>query len=251
VLAAVAVAAADARPSAKHLAAARSGMASHAARHTEQPMQVLDAASYSPAMAYSETPTRPPRSLYQAIADVEDFHESGNYDAEVTSVINNAQLYASALTPANNSVWIFDVDETSLSGFSEMKSIGFGYVSKLNHEWILESSAPAIPQTLALYNFVIKAGFRVIFLTGRHADEHDATAENLQKQGYNGFDKLVVRDPSEYNITAAVYKSARRTSFVLEENYNIVGCVGDQWSDLHGPYTGFKVKIPNYLYFLP
>lgn len=51
-------------------------------------------------------------------------------------------------------------------------------------------------------------------------------------------------------VQAAEYKSARRTSFVVEENYNIVGCVGDQWSDLQGPYTGFKVKIPNYLYFL-
>lgn len=119
----------------------------------------------------------------------------------LSGTLTNAQTYAAALTAANNSAWVFDVDETSLSGFTEMKSIGFGYVAKLNHEWILEASAPAIPQTLALYNDLIKAGFRVIFLTGRKDTEHDATADNLVKAGYSGFDKLVTRVPAEYNLT--------------------------------------------------
>jgi hypothetical protein len=81
------------------------------------------------------------------IQDVEDFHSSGGYDAEITNVVNNAMLFAAAGTAKNNSAWVFDVDETSLSGYTEMQSIGFGYVPKLNHDWILESSAPAIPQT--------------------------------------------------------------------------------------------------------
>jgi len=206
---------------------------------------------YSPTMAYHEEPTRPPRPLYEAQLDVEDFHTSGNYDAEVTGVINNAILYAQSGTPQNNSVWVFDIDETSLSGYSEMLSLGFGYVPKLSKEWILNASAPAIPQTLGLYQAVLKAGYRVIFLTGRTQDESEATALNMQNAGYTQYDTLITRLPSEQNLTATVYKSNRRTILVENEGYDVVGCVGDQWSDLHGPYTGFKVKIPNYIYFLP
>jgi len=207
--------------------------------------------SYSPMMAYTEETKRPPRSLYECQWDVEDFHSGGNYDSEVQDVINNAIIYANALTPQNNSLWVFDVDETTLSGYTEMLSIGFGYVSKLNHEWVLSSSAPAITQTLNFYKQLVTQGFKIAFLTGRHDDEHDATQQNLINVGYTKFDTLITRVPSEYNLTATVYKSNRRTQLSTTDGYNIVGCVGDQWSDLHGPYTGFKVKIPNYIYYLP
>ena len=183
--------------------------------------------------------------------DVEDFHTGGGYDLEMSDVLTNAQVYAGAGVAANNSVWVFDVDETSLSGYTEMLSIGFGYVAKLSHEWILSASAPALPQTQALYKQLIGAGYRVIFLTGRKDIESDATRANLISVGYTVFDTLITRVPAEYNLTATAYKSARRTQLVEQEGYNIVGCVGDQWSDLHGPYTGFKVKLPNYIYYLP
>lgn len=170
----------------------------------------------------------------------------------MSGVVDNARLYASSLgNAANNSAWVFDVDETSLSGYEQMLSIGFGYVAKLNHEWILEASAPAIPQTLQLYKQLRAAGFKVIFLTGRSVDEADATALNLERAGFNGFETLITRQPSERNMTAVEYKSLKRSQLVEKEGYNIVGCVGDQWSDLQGPYTGFKVKLPNYIYWLP
>lgn len=38
--------------------------------------------------------------------DVEDFYSSGSYDQEVTGTINNAILFANAMTPANNSAWV-------------------------------------------------------------------------------------------------------------------------------------------------
>lgn len=170
----------------------------------------------------------------------------------MASVIQNAALYAASLTPANNSVWVFDIDETSLSGYTEMLSLGLGgYVAKLNKEWIMNATAPPINQTLGFYQGLISSGFKVIFLTGRTWDEHDATAQNLQFAGYNVFDTLLVRQPNEVNLTATVYKSNRRTILVEEEGYDVVGCIGDQWSDIHGPYTGYKVKLPNYIYWLP
>jgi len=35
-----------------------------------------------------------------------------------------------------------------------------------------------------------------------------------------------------------------------EEGYRIIGCIGDQKSDLEGGYSGHKVKIPNYIYVI-
>jgi len=217
-------------------------------QHREQKQD----SSYSAIMAYHEEPTRPPRPLYEAQYDIEDFHSSGGFDTEIQGVINNALIYAQSLAVTSTSMWVFDIDETSLSGYAEMLSLGLGgYVPKLNHEWILNASAPAIPQTLQLYQQLVSQGFTINFLTGRRWDESDATETNLRNVGYTTYHEVQVRTPAEANMTATVFKSGRRTKMVEEEGWNIVGCVGDQWSDLHGPYTGFKVKIPNYIYFLP
>ena len=74
---------------------------------------------------YHEEPFRAPTPLWEAIADVEEFHSSGAYDAEVAGTLTNAQQFAAALTPANNSAWVFDVDETSLSGCLLITSLAF------------------------------------------------------------------------------------------------------------------------------
>lgn len=149
------------------------------------------------------------------VQDIEDYHtvmpgatQSG-YDTEMDDVIQNAQYYAAAATPNNNTAWVFDVDETSLSGYTEMLSIGFGYVAKINHDWVLSASAPAIQQTLGLYKQLVSQGYKIIFLTGRKDTEHDATATNLVNVGYTSFETLVTRTPAQYNMTAQVYKVSR------------------------------------------
>ncbi|MFB3057197.1 MAG: HAD family acid phosphatase [Ignavibacteriaceae bacterium] len=43
------------------------------------------------------------------------------------------------------------------------------------------------------------------------------------------------------------FKSTKRVELV-QMGYEIIGTVGDQWSDFEGPYHGIQVKIPNYLY---
>lgn len=80
-----------------------------------------------------------------------DYHSSGGYDAELEDVITNAQLYASMMpAPANQTAWVFDIDETTLSGYEQMKSIGFGYVAKINHDWVSESTHSGRCCTFAL-----------------------------------------------------------------------------------------------------
>lgn len=207
--------------------------------------------NYHPTMAYFEEVLRMPMPIYEAHWAVEQYHASGAYDRDLGLVLQNAQLHAQTLQVAENSAWVFDIDETTLSGYDQMLEIGFGYVPKLNKEWVMTASAPRIEPAFSLYEQLVNAGFKIIFMTGRPQDEADATALNLKRQGYTTYETLITRTPEERNLTATQYKTARRVQLVEQEGYNIVGCVGDQWSDLNGPYTGFKVKLPNLIYFLP
>ena len=50
-------------------------------------------------------------------------------------------------------------------------------------------------------------------------------------------------------MKAKEFKSSKRV-WLTEQNYEIVGTVGDQWSDLEGECHGIQVKIPNYLYLI-
>ncbi|MCH6573702.1 MAG: hypothetical protein IH795_00645, partial [Bacteroidetes bacterium] len=78
-------------------------------------------------------------------------------------------------------------------------------------------------------------------------DEYDATYKNLINQGYTEFDTLITKNKNEYGMKSVDFKSAIRVELV-QRGYDIIGTVGDQWSDLEGPHHGIKIKIPNYLY---
>jgi len=188
-----------------------------------------------------------PLNLTIAKERVEKYHSCGQYDKDLDNVVHCALKHFKNISPCNNATVVFDIDDTILSGYCNEKSISFGYIPKLSHEWILRADAPAIQQTKHLYDYLVGRGFHIIFLTGRKHDEYDATIKNLNAQGFTHFDKLIVREQYEQNLTAKAYKSARRKQ-LTKEGYRIVGDVGDQWSDLEGGYSGYKIKIPNYRY---
>ena len=59
-----------------------------------------------------------------------------------------------------------------------------------------------------------------------------------------------VRSPEESGTTAVYYKSKKRTE-LAEKGYHIYSSVGDQWSDITGPYVGNRTfKVPNPMYFI-
>lgn len=193
---------------------------------------------------------RYPVNLTLAKQHVIQYHESGQYDRDVKRIITRTIKYFEGVEVVPNATVILDIDETLLSSFADQKSISFGYIPKLSHEWISKSDAPVIPETKRLYDYLVKRGFKIIFITGRKKPEYDSTVKNLKKHGIATFEKLILRERHETNITAEEYKSARRKK-LTEEGYKIVGCIGDQWSDLSGGYTGYQVKLPNYTYMIP
>ena len=69
-----------------------------------------------------------PMNLSTAKKLVKEYYESGKYDEELISVINISKSEFENVDIKENSVVIFDVDETALDNYELAKSMGFGYV---------------------------------------------------------------------------------------------------------------------------
>ena len=193
--------------------------------------------------------TEKPVNLSIAREEVKQYYESGKFDEELNKVIEDAKEKFSKVDFKNNSVVIFDVDETALSNYGLAEQMGFGYVYEMNKKWNAEMKAPAIKQVKELYDYLLSKGSKIIFLTGRNFPEYKATYDNLKLAGYTVFDTLITQMDNEREMTAKDFKSNKRAE-LTKNGYDIIGTVGDQWSDLEGEYHGIQVKIPNYLYLI-
>ena len=190
-----------------------------------------------------------PINLTIAKDEIIKYHESGRYDEETSKVIDAAIDEFNTIYAGKSDAVIFDIDETALSSYEYRKKYDFGYVPEIWDKWVSEAKAPAIKEVKRLYDLLVSKDFKIIFLTGRKDYMYKSTYQNLVNQGYTKIDTLIVRSPEEYKTTALEYKSHKRTELV-KKGYNIVGDVGDQLSDLEGPYHGIQVKIPNYQYMI-
>jgi acid phosphatase len=190
-----------------------------------------------------------PVNLTIAREEVQQYYESGKFDEELNKVIEDAKEKFDKVEFKNNSAVIFDVDETALDNYELAKQMGFGYVYEMNKKWNAEMTAPAIPLVKDLYDFLLAKGSKIIFLTGRNFPEYQATYENLKRDGYTAFDTLITQMDDERKMKNREFKGKKRVE-LTEKGYDIVGTVGDQWSDLEGPDHGIQVKIPNYLYLI-
>ena len=188
-------------------------------------------------------------NLDTAKDDVADYYESGQYEKELTEIINNAKKKFSKAELVPNSTVVFDIDETTLDNYKAIKKIGYGYESKYWDEWLGKAEAPAIPAVKSLYDYVIQRGFTVVFITGKKDYQYNATLKNMKLVGYTEFDTIITRNKDEYKIKSAQYKSQKRKE-LTDKGYVIAGCVGDQLTDCVGENCGIVVKLPNYLYLV-
>lgn len=194
--------------------------------------------------------TDKPVNLTQAKNRVIEYYESGEYERDVRRIVRRTIRHFEKIERKEGDTVIFDIDETLLSSYLDQKSISFGYIPKLSHEWIMECDAPVISEVKRLYNYLLSDGYTIILMTGRKHNEYDATVKNLENHSITGFERLIVRSIEEAKIKAIDYKSNRRKQ-LTKEGYRIVCTIGDQWSDLNGGFSGKKVKLPNYTYEIP
>ena len=186
--------------------------------------------------------------------EIAEYYESGKYESELKKIISDAIEEFNDITiydPAfGGTAVVFDIDETTLSNYKIIKETGFGYVSSIWDGWVHSAEAPAIEEVKNLYDTLVAKGVSIIFITGRKDTDYKASISNLKKAGYIEFDTLITRNPSEYKTTALEYKTNKRRE-LTEKGYEIIGSVGDQWSDIEGGFCLIKVKLPNYLYYIP
>jgi acid phosphatase len=146
---------------------------------------------------------------------------------------------------------VFDIDETILSNWPELSTLGLGFYQPKEDQWERSEKAEAIPGTVALYKQALEAGLDVFFITGRREGMRQVTEDNLKAQGITKWTKLVLRSDEEAHETALVYKSGERRKIVTE-GCTLIMSIGDQWSDLRGePEAEISVKLPNPFYFIP
>ncbi|XP_028778950.1 stem 28 kDa glycoprotein [Neltuma alba] len=179
-----------------------------------------------------------------------------HYRDDSKAVNREAYFYARslALPRDGRNIWIFDIDETSLSNLPYFVQNGFGalpYNETEFYEFLGKGVSPALPETRKLYNKLLNLGIKIVFLTGRTTDLTTATVANLKKAGYHTWHKLILKDTTEHgDSTAVVYKSAEREKLV-KQGYRIVGNIGDQWSDILGTHTGRRTfKLPDPVYYV-
>lgn len=184
-----------------------------------------------------------------------EYHDSGAYNKDINAVMNNALHYLKQRVAANKTAQkklaiVLDIDETSLSNYSDMVELNFG--GTLEQITLAEDkgSDPAIDATLKLYQYAKANKVAVFFITGRHENEREVTAQNLKAAGYENWDGLILRDGEFTKSPAAVYKTAMRKK-LTGEGYDIVLNIGDQRSDLEGGYADKTFKLPNPYYFIP
>ncbi|KAE8709135.1 Mitochondrial-processing peptidase subunit alpha isoform 1 [Hibiscus syriacus] len=94
------------------------------------------------------------------------------YRKDSSMVANEALLYAQSLTLGGDGkdVWVFDIDETTLSNLPYYAQHGFG----------------------------------------KPEDQRDVTANNLRQAGYHTWEKLILKGASYSGKTATLYKSSER-----------------------------------------
>uniref|UniRef100_A0A453QLN2 Acid phosphatase 1 n=1 Tax=Aegilops tauschii subsp. strangulata TaxID=200361 RepID=A0A453QLN2_AEGTS len=148
----------------------------------------------------------------------------------------------------------FDIDETLLSNLPYYAQHGYR-LELFDHRefdrWVETGEAPAIPSSLRLYREVRDLGFKTFLLTGRTEAHEAVTVDNLRRQGFHHWDKLILRAAADREKTATDYKSEKRKEMEAE-GYKILGNSGDQWSDLLGySMSARSFKLPNPMYYIP
>ncbi|KAJ9692221.1 hypothetical protein PVL29_011339 [Vitis rotundifolia] len=153
------------------------------------------------------------------------------------AVVYEALTYAQSLKLAGDGkdIWVFDVDETSLSNLPYYAKHGFGYLNL--------GKAPALPESLKLYKKLLSLRIKAVFITGRPEAQRNVTAANLRNVGYHTWERLILKGSS--TGIAIVYKSNERKK-LEKSGYRTIANIGDQWSDILGTNIGnWTFKLPN------
>lgn len=183
-----------------------------------------------------------------------DYYDSRSYLTEVEDVINRAKITLMEEVKRNTKheklALVLDIDETSISNYSDLKSINFGGDDATIYKLLSKGDEPPLEATKSLYLLALKNNFSVFFITGRSSTLKAATEQVLKKDGYGTWAGLYFKSDEFQKNTTVEYKSAVRKK-ITEKGFTIVANIGDQYSDLKGGFSLHQYKLPNPFYYLP
>jgi acid phosphatase len=199
-------------------------------------------------------------SLVEAKRHVSAYVESGRYEADITTVAEQARAYVESRVQRGGKLAIVvDVDETALSNLPSLRANDYGFIvpgpCDLPHgpcglgAWIRMAQADPIKPVLALIRLARARGVDVFFLTGRPERTRAATEANLRAAGYE-WTALILKPDDLTTKSATDFKAPERKK-LLDQGYTIIVNIGDQMSDLDGGFAERTYKLPNPFYFLP
>lgn len=172
--------------------------------------------------------------------------------AELIKPIDQLQQHYNNLNENDkntNLITIFDIDDTILSNKLIINS-DYGY--DLNHAVGSQklSKLPLISEQKELYDWCLENNIGVVFITFRCETERLQTIKNLKQQNISQWTKLILFDePCDYkSISAMSYKTEKR-KMLSESGYHIFATIGDQYSDIHGGYSGLEIKLDDPGYY--
>ncbi|UDY24041.1 HAD family acid phosphatase [Nocardioides sp. Kera G14] len=187
----------------------------------------------------------------------------------------------------NKPAIVLDSDDTTLWNYDmEDGAMKFVYDAAIGADWTLNKKFPAVPGSVALAKAAKAAGCTIIGVTGRTSDQAEASVENLTQVGFVDSKGAPLFTPALYftkwltgattydatkvpsyinssncstsvtgiagslKCTTQEYKSATRKHIENDLHYDIVGNLGDQYSDLVGGFADKTYKVPNPTYYL-
>lgn len=196
-----------------------------------------------------------PANLAYFKKDLKRYHDSGEYNHDLGTKIQNAMRYLEIRIAQNNfhdkkPAIVLDIDETALSNYPNMVKLDFGGTLDEIRQAEIKGEDEAIMPTLNLYRYAKANKVAVFFITGRQENEREATQKNLDAAGFVNYDGLILRQGEYTASPASTYKIAMRKQ-IAAQGYDIVLNIGDQKSDLRGGYADKTYKLPNPYYHIP
>ena len=198
-----------------------------------------------------------PVNLGNLRKQIERYHDSGAYLREITRIIlctekiinHKVKVNRHRLHPQKLAI-VLDIDETSLSYYSEMVHRQFTATEAQLHREIRAANSPAIKPTLELYRQAIKQNISIFFITGRKELERTPTQKNLRRAGFTHWSGIYFKPMNYHKSSTTPYKTQARAD-ITRKGYTIIANIGDQYSDLKGGYAETWTKLPNPFYYLP
>lgn len=179
-----------------------------------------------------------------------NYYISGEYEEDVKKVAKEARAYFATVPVQENSLVIFDIDDTMLYHYHTSYEFQFVWEHQPDLSRLRQPGrAPAIKPVLGLYKYLLNRCFKIILMTGRYEAQRNMTLYELKRAGYTGFVELIMMANNQAfdpDTKIGTWKAEKRKE--LAKKYNIEGNVGDRPSDFYDNYNGHVVKLPNYLY---